>query len=72
MATFIARYPGRCGSSGCGERIHVGDEVLYATDDKIVHVNCDLATPTQTMFNPEVCPGCFVGLPLSGVCDDCD
>lgn len=35
---FLARYPGEC-AAGCGDRIGVGDKVVYV-DDQLVHADC--------------------------------
>jgi hypothetical protein len=56
MATFTARFGGRCGS--CGEGIRVGDECDWV-DDSVVHAGCKGVTRPKGA--PEtVCPRCFL------------
>lgn len=49
MATFEAKYRGRCGDD-CGEDIEPGDEVVYI-DDVLVHAEC--APKTASLEAPE-------------------
>lgn len=61
--TFYAKYPGKCPE--CGEAIEQGAEVMYSTDNKVIHANCDSSpslTPTAV-----ICPRCNLQKPC-----DCD
>lgn len=69
--TFEAEYPGRCWRDDCPDpAIRPGERVRYATsepgDKRLEHEACPEPLPP-----PNVCPTCFVALPLTGVCDNC-
>lgn len=65
--TFIARFSGgACGH--CEERLREGQELQYDASDQLVHVTC----PETLDVGPvEVCPDCFLALPVSGICGSC-
>jgi len=60
--SFLAKYSGVC--AACDERFPVEAEVEYDTDGDLVHVDC------PTLIHPprEICPSCFMELPVSGRC----
>lgn len=64
--TFAARYPGACAS--CSAKITPGDCVQYGIDDQLEHLDCPdpLEVPARG-----VCTGCWLVLPVSGVCGVC-
>lgn len=65
-ATFDARYAGTC--HACPTRIGRGDEVTYDGADGLIHVTC----PEDALAHVgEVCTGCFMEKPLTGVCPTC-
>ena len=66
--TFIAGYRGAQRCASCREKVNPGDEVQYGLDDQLEHVDCidPLVIPKQG-----VCDGCFLVLPVSGVCGVC-
>lgn len=64
--SFTGRYPGECGA--CGEETK-GTEIFFDTDDVLVHVICPDVLPRKAKA---VCPRCFLELPATGVCDQCD
>lgn len=64
MATFEARWAGIC--VDCGGDFRAGDEIRYDGTGQLIHAgDCepDLEIPAQ------VCPLCFVALPVSQECD---
>jgi hypothetical protein len=66
--TFIAAFGGQpCGT--CDERICEGQEVEYDLSNRLVHVIC----PETLDSRPEgdICDGCNLTLPMSGVCGYC-
>lgn len=63
--TFPARYEGRCNS--CKKRFDVGDEIAGTADGFYVHAECDVKPPKPM----PVCPTCFIEMPATGVCDQC-
>ena len=79
--TFTAKYHGSCAAQ-CGRMIEPGDEVIYLVDSDLAHVDCTVdAAPYQSeakaktsngRWNSKSCPKCFMVLPLTGRCDDCD
>lgn len=67
--SFIAAFGGQaCGT--CDEGIIQGEEVEYDGTNRLVHVICP---ETLDMLNPRepICSGCFMELPVSGVCGFC-
>ena len=68
--SFLAKYRGVCDE--CGGDVRPGDEVTFTAfaDGEIRHVRC----PDDTSLRRagRVCPKCFIELPSTGVCDDCD
>lgn len=62
--TFSARYEGKCES--CEGRIKVGEEIA-STEGGYVHADCRVK-PREPM---PVCPSCFIEMPATGVCDQC-
>jgi hypothetical protein len=64
--SFTGKYPGECGD--CGEQTK-GTEVEFDGTNTLVHVICPEAVPDKPVA---VCPSCFLALPLTGVCGDCD
>lgn len=69
--TFRAKYPGRC--AACGDDIEIEDHLDWSDDaGAAVHSECARA-PRQSEIKPrEVCPRCFIELPVSGKCGVCD
>lgn len=61
--SFLAKYPGVC--SACDERFSKDTEVEYDSDGDLVHVDC----PALIHAPREICPSCFVELPVRGKCD---
>lgn len=62
---FEAEYGGVCAADDCpAPEFGKGALVRYDASDQIVHAQCP-APPT-------ICPGCFMALPVSGVCGTCD
>lgn len=74
MATFTARWPGVC--VACEGVIKKGAEATYVSDSvrsggskELAHVHC----PEQADDAPvEICGECYMALPLSGVCGECE
>lgn len=66
-STFHARYGGRCAS--CDGKVNRGEEVQYGLDDQIEHTECPdpLTIPVQG-----VCAGCYLVLPVTGICGVCE
>lgn len=62
--TFIAQYRSECAS--CGVYIQKGDEAQFVAFDEVVHVVCPTDTTT---LQREVCPHCFLEVPVNQVCD---
>ena len=65
-STFAARFDGRCGD--CGGKIKVGDDVIFVAGS-VEHADCDRSLDLKPAG--AICPGCFLELPVSGVCSDC-
>jgi hypothetical protein len=64
--TFPARYTGKC--AGCPAWITPGDIVQYGIDDQLEHAEC----PDDLTVGPKgVCGGCYIEMPLSGICGVC-
>lgn len=68
-STFAARYPGRCGE--CQGKIEVDDDVVYVAGS-VEHAVCDSTDRLAAAAAGPVCPRCFLELPLSGTCGNCD
>lgn len=66
-STFTARYAGTCAS--CPVRIQPDDEVTYDGADGLIHAVCPEDVVAK---HGEPCGRCFIELPLTGVCPDCD
>lgn len=67
--SFTARFSGTpCDT--CEERVQEGQEVDYNAANKIVHVVCPEVLDVDA--DVQVCPRCFLALPVTGVCDDCE
>ncbi len=66
-SSFAARYAGQC--VACASKISPGDVVTYGLDDQLEHVECPdpLEIPVQG-----ICTGCWLTLPVSGVCGVCE
>lgn len=67
--SFAARYRGQC--AVCDEIIVPGQRVEFDWDHNLQHVMC----PDSLTLNGKpraVCPKCFVELPVTGVCDECE
>lgn len=63
--TFPARYTGRCNT--CDDLIYEGDQVLFV-DEQLVHADC---TANTTPERPtDLCPRCYIALPVNGECCD--
>lgn len=58
---FPAKYEGGLCPADCGERIHVGDPVMYDGDD-LVHVECAPKPDYRFQLRPEevVCGTCWL------------
>lgn len=67
--TFIAKYDGRC--SPCGEVIETGDTLDWTEDGQAVHEACALDEAADTARPRDICPGCFIELPVIGTCGEC-
>lgn len=68
MSTFVAAFNGGpCGT--CDERIREGDEVCYDGTNRLVHAVCPESIDPRPQG--DVCDGCNLTLPMSGVCDNC-
>lgn len=66
-ALFSARYAGVC--AACTGPIKPGDSVAYGLDEQLEHGGC----PEVLVVGPKgVCGGCFLEIPLSGVCGVCE
>lgn len=67
---FEAAFPGPCAH---GDWIEAGQEVRYV-DDELQHVKCSAAEEVAAITTPAraVCGSCFMELPVSGVCGNCD
>lgn len=61
--SFLAQYPGVC--SACDERFGKDTEIEYDSDGDIVHVDC----PALVRQARQLCPLCFMELPVNGRCD---
>lgn len=64
--TFTAKYRGAC--SVCPDPIEPGDEILYDGTDEILHAYCPDRIEER---RGDVCPQCFMELPLTGECGSC-
>lgn len=64
--SFTAAYLGEC--ADCGGQL-IGREVEYDTNDDLIHVTCP---PEALTLARPACPHCFIELPASGVCGDCE
>ena len=65
---FIAQYSGTpC--DACEERIREGQEVQYTAADRLVHVACPEVLDTSP---GPLCPSCWMELPGTGVCGNCE
>lgn len=64
---FIARYVSEC--VACLSPIKPGDEAHYGLDNQVEHADCPdpLEAPAQG-----VCEGCWLTLPVSGLCGVCE
>lgn len=67
--TFTAKYRSPC--ELCDDKIMPGQEAEYGTDGHVQHAICPedrdySGTPLQ------VCPRCFMAIPVSGECGVCD
>lgn len=60
--SFIAEHPGEC--YDCGQEVK-GTPCRYLSNRMIAHVFCPPAKPEKPV---EVCPKCFLQLPVTGVC----
>lgn len=67
--TFQAKYRGVCES--CDDPIHVGQEVEYTYNSRLVHVICPESLDALGKPRP-ICPRCFMELPNTGECGTCD
>lgn len=54
--SFLAKYKGECSE---GDRIEVGDEVEYASDRSLSHVQCQ-GTEAPASRRERKCPKCFM------------
>lgn len=64
---FEAQHPARCPA---GDAIVPGDRVHYV-DDVLLHAGCT-PPPDPTVPQRRVCGSCFMEVPVTGVCADCD
>lgn len=68
MATFTAQWSQECAE--CPGTVRKGDEAMYNLDNEVCHApfcpaeNHAPARPT--------CPRCWLELPATGVCGNCD
>lgn len=67
MATFTAQWGGP--AACCPAGIVGGDEVTYDGANGLIHVECPLDREVKT---GAICPSCFVAMPLTGSCPDCE
>lgn len=67
MSTFIAKYAGTC--DACDEHIAAGDEVTYSASSKVIHVECP---DTLKTTDHGYCDSCFLALPATKKCTNCD
>ena len=64
---FRANFATHCSRDDCPDpRIVEGELIRYGDENKIEHEACP-----EPPSPPEVCSGCFLALPLSGVCEEC-
>jgi hypothetical protein len=54
MATFRAKYRGQCAE---GDSISEGDEVMYDSSGKLVHVDCKA---DDLVARGPICPSCHL------------
>lgn len=67
-STFPARYRGAC-SLECGDPIEPGDEIMYPLGGGgLMHVICPDRVEER---RGDICPSCFLELPLTGECPSC-
>lgn len=64
MSTFVAQYHGAC--DRCGHDVK-DTEVFYDMKNDLVHVEC----PADEAPRP-ICQRCFLELPVSGRCGNCE
>ena len=63
---FIAHKVTPC--AACPDKITPGDPAAYGVDGQIEHQTC----PDELVVGPKgVCDGCFLEMPLSGICGVC-
>lgn len=65
VSTFTAKFHADC--AVCDTDLK-GSEAVYTSSGDIIHVRC----PDTLVLAREVCPSCFLELPVTGVCGDCD
>lgn len=61
---FTAQYHDEC--AACGEDVK-GTQCRYTTQDRIEHVECPPVISALVM-----CPNCFIELPVTGICSECE
>lgn len=61
--SFAAKFPGVC--AACDERFPKDTEIEYDSDGDLVHVDC----PALVRTPRQLCPLCFMELPVTGRCD---
>lgn len=62
--SFTIRYPGSC-CAACDEKLKVGAEAAYDLEGDLIHVEC----PALVHEPRQLCPLCFMELPVNGKCD---
>lgn len=65
--SFRAKYPGRC--LECAGDIDEGDLLDYDADRRVVHILCVDGDPLD--LARDICPDCYIELPVAGVCGVC-
>jgi hypothetical protein len=67
---MTARFASKCDE--CGGKIEVDDEIVFVAG-AIEHVVCD-SSERLVASRPagEICRSCFLELPTSGVCGNCE
>jgi hypothetical protein len=67
---FEARYSGVCAC--CQERFEKGTPLVYNEDGDLVVKDCpNEGLRSVTAPAGRVCGGCFVELPVTGICSQC-
>jgi hypothetical protein len=66
---FNARFSGHCAC--CGEAFLEGAKLTYNEDNEVVVFRCPNEGLKSLGPAGRVCGGCFVELPVTGVCSQC-